>query len=130
MLARKSTFEIGPPLSFDIDLPQTTGLEHLLSAVGADLVNGFQELSKKRRVEVERMEATVEATLHNPLCYLGVVGEEGHTGLSRLDVRAFISSLEDEDLIETIWQDTIERSPILNSLHPRVEIHLSYKVVF
>src|SRR5262245_41579159 len=82
--ARRHTFEVGAPVSFDRDYGQVSALEHLLGAVGADLVNGFVALARRKRLEVDRVEARVEGRLGNPLVALGVVGERGDPGLERI----------------------------------------------
>jgi OsmC-like protein len=130
VFVRKSDFVVGQPISFDLDYPSVTALEHLLAAIGGDLVNGFGDLARRRRVEVEHVEASIEASLHNPLAYLSVLGEEGHCGLAKLCIRVFVSSLAEEDCLEELWQRTLERSPLLSTLHPRIEIDLHFKVVF
>lgn len=129
VFARRAQFPIGKPLSFDLHEPWPTALEHLLGAVGADLVNGLQDVARRRRLQVDQVEAQVDCRLQNPLAYLGVVGEEGHPGVESLAARVFVSSLDPADQIQSAWEETVRRSPLLNTLRPSVRLDVSCKVV-
>lgn len=126
---RKRSFEVGAPLSFDSAYDGVTALEHLLGALGADLVNGLRARAKKRRVEIDSAEATVEAALNNPLMYLDVVGEQGTTAVETISARLFISTAASEADMKTLWAETLERSPLVNTLQRSLKLDLSYKVV-
>lgn len=129
VFARRAQFPIGRPLSFDLQEPHPTALEHLLGAVGADLVNGLQEVARKRRLQVDQVEAQVDCRLQNPLTYLGVVGEEGHPGVESLAARVFVSSLDPAERVHAAWEETLRRSPLVNTLKSSVRLDLSLKVV-
>ena len=125
---RKRSFEVGAPLSFDNAYEGVTAIEQLLGALGADLVNGLIARARKRRVEIDSAEATVEAKLNNPLVYLDVVGESGHTGIEEIAVRVYVSSFAPETDIESLWAEMLERSPLVNTLKKAVKLDLSFKV--
>ena len=125
---RKRSFEVGAPLSFDSAYEGVTAIEQLLGALGADLVNGLIARARKRRVEIDSAEATVEARLNNPLVYLDVVGESGHTGIEEIAVRVYVSSFAPETDIKSLWAEMLERSPLVNTLKKAVKLDLSFKV--
>ena len=125
---RKRSFEVGAPLSFDNAYEGVTAIEQLLGALGADLVNGLIARARKRRVEIDSAEATVEARLNNPLVYLDVVGESGHTGIEEIAVRVYVSSFAPETDIKSLWAEMLERSPLVNTLKKAVKLDLSFKV--
>ncbi len=125
---RKRSFEVGAPLSFDNAYEGVTAIEQLLGALGADLVNGLIARARKRRVEIDSAEATVEAKLNNPLVYLDVVGESGHTGIEEIAVRVYVSSFAPETDIKSLWAEMLERSPLVNTLKKAVKLDLSFKV--
>ena len=127
--ARAQTFEVGAPAHFDQEYRHITALEHLLGAVGADLVNGLQAIAKTQRAELDGVEAVVHAELNNPLTYLGVVGEQGHPGVENLSVKVYVSSVEDDDRIRGIWAETLRRSPLANTLGSLLELDLSLETV-
>lgn len=128
-MVRKLALEVGAPLSFDAEYPAATAFEHLLAALGADLVNGLTGLARRRRLEVHGVEATVEAWLNNPLTYLRVVGETGHPGLERVAVRLYVSTFHSAAEIEELLTLVRQRSPLLHSLNPAVTVEISLKTV-
>ena len=71
---RRHQFEVGAPVHFDEQYNQITALEYVLGAIGADVVRGLQSLARKRRVEIDNVEALVSGELNNPLTHLGVIG--------------------------------------------------------
>ncbi|MBP9891553.1 MAG: OsmC family protein [Planctomycetes bacterium] len=125
---RKRGFEVGAPLSFDSAYDGVTAVEQLLGAMGADLVNGLLARAKKRRVEIDSAEATVEATLNNPLMYLDVVGEQGTTAIERVVARVYINTFAQESEIQELWAAMLERSPLVNTLKQAVKLDLSFKI--
>jgi hypothetical protein len=127
--ARKHAFAVGAPLSFDAEYGAISALEHLLGAVGADLVGGIQVVARRRRVEIDDIEAVVHGTLHNPMVYLRVVGESGDAGIRAIEARVYISSLDDEARVRAVWQEVLETSPIANTLRKALTLELSYQQV-
>jgi hypothetical protein len=72
---------VGRPLDFDSESDAVSAVEYLLGALGADLLNGLR-VARRRRVHLDRVEATVEGRLGNPLVHLAVVGGEGSPELA------------------------------------------------
>jgi len=93
VFVRQHQFPVGAPVQFDAAYDAITALEYVLGAMGADVVNGFRALARKRRVEVDHVEAVVQSEINNPLTYLGVVGERGHLGLEQVSVKVYVASL-------------------------------------
>ncbi|GIK53781.1 MAG: OsmC family protein [Planctomycetaceae bacterium] len=125
---RKRSFEVGVPLSFDSAYDGVTALEQFLGALGSDLAGGLLARARKRRIEIDAIEATVEAALNNPLAYLDVVGEQGTTAIEQISARVYISSFASEADIQMLWAEMLERSPLVNTLRPAVKLDLSFKV--
>jgi hypothetical protein len=84
VFVRKHQFPVGAPLQFDAEYDAITALEYVLGAIGADVVHGLQTLARKRRVDIDQVEAVVQGELNNPLTYLGVVGADGPPGLEKI----------------------------------------------
>ncbi len=129
VFARKQKFEIGLPLSFDVEYGSTTALEHVLGAIGADLACGMQQLAKKKGLEVDNVEVVVFGELDNALAYLGVVGETGHPGLKKIRVQAYVGSIEDEAAVRALWAEMLERSPMVRTFRPSSELELKMDVI-
>jgi hypothetical protein len=127
---RQHQFTVGAPLSFDREYDRTTALEQALGALGADVVNGFTVLADRERVEIDDVEATVHAELDNALTYLGVVGEEGHPGLTRVEIKVYASSPAPEPTVREVWEEARRRSPLVNTFRTCVDLELKLQLVF
>jgi hypothetical protein len=126
--ARTNRFEVGAPISFDAQAVRSSALEYLLGAIGADLVAGMKERCHRRRLEVDNVEAVVQGELDNALAYLGVVGEEGHTGLKELTIKVYVETLEEEEDIRVAWDEMLTRSPLYRTLAPVVHFNLELHI--
>jgi len=129
VFVRKHSFVVGRPLDFDVEADAVSAVEHLLGALGADVLNGFRAEAHRRRLRVDRAEATVEGRLDNPLTHLRVVGETGHPGLGEARVKVYASSPDPEDALRAAWMDSLERSPLVRTLRPTVELELDLQIV-
>lgn len=128
VFVRKHQFAVGDPLQFDAEYNAITALEYVLGAIGADVVSGLQNLARKRRVALDHVEAVVEGELNNPLTYLGVIGESGHPGLERVSVKVYVASLAAEEEIRRVWQEVLDRSPLVRTFQPAMRFELSLQV--
>jgi OsmC-like protein len=126
---RKHRFDIGAPVHFDEAYDAVAALEYVLAAIGADMINGFQTLCRCRRLDVDEMEAVVQGELNNPLMYLGVVGESGHPGLQRIQISVYVSSIEAEADIQRVWQEMLERSPLVQTFRATLQFDLKLQIV-
>jgi uncharacterized OsmC-like protein len=129
VFVRKHQFPVGVPLQFDAEYDAITALEYVLGAIGADVVSGLQTLARKRRVEIDHVEAVVEGELNNPLTYLGVVGESGHPGLERMCVKVYVASLAAEEEVRRVWQEMLDKSPLVRTFQPAIRFEISLQVI-
>lgn len=127
--ARSHSFTVGRPVEFDADAGTVSAVEYLLGALAADVLHGFRTEAKRRRIRLDAAEATVEGRLDNPLTHLRVVGETGHPGLSSASVKVYASSLDPEDELRAAWTDSLERSPLVRTLRPTVDLRLDLRIV-
>jgi hypothetical protein len=114
--ARQCSFAVGSPLPFDVDEERATALELFLGALGADVVAGFRALAARRRLEVDEVEATVEARLDNPLVHLGVIGEQGHPGIASVALRVHVATREPEAKMREVFDEAVRRSSLLRTI--------------
>jgi hypothetical protein len=129
VFVRKHQYEVGAPVQFDPQYQYVTALEYVLGALAADVVNGLKSIASTRRVAIENIEGVVKGELNNPLTHLGVVGETGHSGIEKIELRVYVSSLADHAAIQTIWDETLARSPLVRTLSPLVHLTLGLKPV-
>lgn len=128
VFVRQHAFRIGAPIHFDKAYSHITALEYVLGAIAADIVTGLQAIARKRRVEVDQVEAVVEGELNNALTYLSVIGEQGHPGLQRVGIKVYISSLATEERIHQVWEETLAHSPMVHTFKDAIDLQLEFQV--
>ena len=126
---RRHRFEVGVPLQFDEAYDQVTALEYVLGAIAADVVVGLRRLARRRRVDVDRVEALVHGRVDNPLTFLQVVGEEGHPGLVAVVLKVYVSSIDPPDRVNAVWEETLRTSPLVRTFRDTVKLELEHEVV-
>ncbi|HEY7493363.1 MAG TPA: OsmC family protein [Candidatus Tectomicrobia bacterium] len=129
VFVRQHQFIVGAPVQFDEAYNAISALEYVLGAIGADVANGLQSLARKRRVEIEQVEVVVQGELNNPLTYLGVIGESGHPGLEKVRVRVYAASIAAEEEVWPVWQEMLEKSPLVRTLQSAMQFELSLQIV-
>ncbi len=125
--ARRHSFDIGAPLSFDEQHGRVTAFEYLLAAAAADVMNGLSALARDRRVAVNGIEAVATGEVVSAMRHLGVVGATGTPALARVRVRVYVDSPAPADTIEALWNETLARSVLAGTLGNRLvsELKLS-----
>jgi hypothetical protein len=95
-----------------------------MCAVGSDVVGTFQETASRRRVRLYDLELAATCRLNNPLTYVGVIGEEGHPGVEEIAGTLYISGDLEQPVLDELWQETLRRSPLINTLRTSVRLNL------
>ncbi len=126
---RRHQFGVGASVQFDEEYDGITALEYVLGAIGADIVNGLRSLGRRRRVEIENVEALVSGELNNPLVHLGVVGEEGNPGMERVAIKVYVGSVESEEDVRRVWEEMLEKSPLVQTFKKALDLVLEMEVV-
>ena len=126
---RRHRFDVGVPLQFDEEYAEVTALEYALGAIASDIVVGLRRLARRRRVNVDRVEALAHGEVDNPLTYLPVVGEEGHPGLTRVRLKVFVSSMDPPERVREIWDETLRTSPLVRTFQASVDLDFVHEIV-
>ena len=126
---RNHAFSIGQPASFKESDEHPSAVEYLLGALGGDLLSGFHTLAARHGVPIDGMEVSLSGRLNNPLVFLGVIGEAGHPGFEEITGTLYVSTDADEPTLQKIWQMTLARSPLVNTLNRCLTLSLNLKVV-
>ena len=126
---RQHRYRVGVPVQFDANYAEITALEYVLGAVAAEVLNGFRSEARKGRLAVDAAEAHLTGELNNALTYLGVVGEEGHPGIERIELKLFVSSAAPEQALRRAWEDALERLPVVRALRRAVSLKLDMEIV-
>jgi hypothetical protein len=114
--ARVQAFDVGSQATLVDADPQPSAVEYVLGALGGDLVRGLDRAASGAGVTLYAVEMTLSGRLDNILVHLGVIGEEGHPGFRSIDGTLYISTDGDQSTIESVWQRTLARSPLYNTL--------------
>jgi uncharacterized OsmC-like protein/TusA-related sulfurtransferase len=125
---RNHSFDVGQPASFDTRDLAPSAVEYVLAAIGGCLAVGFQWRAARRGLEVRNLEISLQAQAENILVFLGLE-EQGHPGLKKIEGRLYVDGDGDEEALQDIWQETLRRSPVTQSLLREVPAHLEFRRV-
>ena len=125
---RNHSFTVGQPASFDTQDIAPSAVEYVLAAIGGCLAVGFQWRASRRGLEVRNLEVSLQAQAENILVFLGLE-EQGHPGLKKIEGRLYVDADGDEDVLREIWQETLRRSPVTQSLLREVPAQLEFRRV-
>ena len=114
-------FSIGRPVEFDEASPHVAALEYALGAAGGEIVNGLREFARRRRIEIDAIEALVTGELTHALTYLEVVGESGPPRIARIAVKVFVSA-PDGGAVRALFADVLDRLPLTGTLKTTVDV--------
>ncbi len=123
---RNHAFNVGQPASFDTQDIAPSAVEYILAAIGGCLAVGFQWRASRRGLEVRNLEISLQAQADNILVFLGLE-EEGHPGLKTIQGRLYVDVDGDEDVLQDIWQETLRRSPVTQSLLREVSTQFEFR---
>jgi TusA-related sulfurtransferase/uncharacterized OsmC-like protein len=123
---RNHAFNVGQPASFDTQDIAPSAVEYVLAALGGCLAVGFQWRASRRGLEVRNLEISLQAQANNILVFLGLE-EEGHPGLKTIQGRLYVDVDGDEDVLQDIWQETLRRSPVTQSLLREVSTQFEFR---
>jgi len=116
-------FAVGRPVEFDDASPHVAALEYAIGAVGGEVVNGLREFGRRRRVEIDDIEAVVLAELADAMAYLDVIGEPGVPRLNRIAVKVFVSGPNTAD-IRALFDHVVARLPLVGTLRLALDLTL------
>jgi TusA-related sulfurtransferase/uncharacterized OsmC-like protein len=125
---RNHSFNVGQPASFDTQDAAPSAVEYLLAAIGGCLAVGMQWRASQRGIEVRNLEVSLQAQAENILVFLGLE-ETGHPGLKQVDGRLYIDADGEDDVLQELWQETLRRSPVVQSFLRHVPVQLELRRV-
>lgn len=125
---RNHSFVLGQPASFDTDDPAPSAVEYLLAALGGCLAAGFQWRASRRGIDVRNLEVSLKAQADNILVFLGIE-QEGHPGFRAVEGSVYVDADADDEALQAIWEETLLRSPVTQSLLRQVPVHIPMKRV-
>lgn len=118
--SRNFSFQVGQAASFEEKDQSPCAIEYLLGALAGALTTAFATNCSRQKLEVDDIEISMSGELKNILAHLGL--EDGDPGLKKIELKCFASTFEDEDRVRTIWQESLDRCPLMATLSKAVEI--------
>lgn len=125
---RNHAFAIGQPASFDTQDVAPSAVEYLLAAVGGCLAVGFQWRASRRGIAVRNVEISLQTQADNILVFLDLE-EQGHPGMRGIEGRLYVDADGEDDVLQELWQETLRRSPVTQSLTRQVPVQLEMRRV-
>ena len=119
--ARDHQFVVDEPAGFASVDEAPTAVEYVLGAFGACLATGFVYNATKRGIELYNLEIALEGQTDNVLTFLGL-SEEGHAGYREITAKAYVQGDADEATLREVWEQTVNTSPVGNSLSRTVAL--------
>jgi TusA-related sulfurtransferase len=125
--ARNHRWEVGQPASFDVRDDAPSAIEYVLGALAAALATGLRLRASRENVEIADLEVSLNAGLENVFAFIGDELGRGHSGMSDIAGSVYVRSPADAAVLRRLWSETLDVSPILNSLVHPVKIDVELK---
>jgi uncharacterized OsmC-like protein/TusA-related sulfurtransferase len=125
--ARNHAVALGAPADLDTSAPAPAAVEMLLASLGGCLAVGFRWRASRRGIEVRALEVSLRASSANLLVFLGVE-EDGSPGLASVEGSVFVDADADEDALRALWEETVRRSPVAQTLLRGTPVSVALKI--
>lgn len=127
--SRNHTFVAGQPADFSPKVDAPSAIDYLLASLASCIIVGFKAQASKRSVEIDNGELTLKGSLDNVLYHMEIE-DEGSPKINKITGTFYVSSPAEEDLLEEIWGNTLNRSPIYQTLKDSMTIDLKFAIAF
>lgn len=127
--SRNHTFLVGQPAEFSPKVDAPSAVDFFISALGSCLTVGFKMLASKNNITIDEFEITLKGQLENVLYHMGLE-DTGDPKITKIVGTVYVSSPNDEDLLYQIWEKTLERSPIYQTLKDQVKLDIKFSIVY
>lgn len=118
------------PLGLGVRDAAPSALDHLLTALGSDLLLRLQAGLRRHGLAVDSIELSLQAELENPLAALGVRGETGSPALAGVAGSCYLTSAlgrEGQALVEDLWREAQAGSPVTQTLRRACPVEIALK---
>ncbi len=117
---RNFSLDVGQPASFEEKDAHPSAVEVLLTALTGDLTVAFAAAAAQAGLDVDDVEITARGRLVNILAHMGI--EDGDPSFASIELKAYASTMDDEDAVRRLWAQTVARSPIAQTLSKATEL--------
>lgn len=127
--SRNHTFMVGQPADFSPKVEAPSAIDYLLGSLSADLSVGYKAQASRRNIEIDQMEISIKAGLENVLYHLELE-DEGSPRIQEINGTFYVSSPQPEEDLEKLWENTLARSPIYQTLKQSININIQFMIVY
>lgn len=127
--SRNHTFIAGKPADFSPKVHAPSAIDYLLASLASCLTVGYKVQASRKNIEIDNVELSLKGGLENVLFHMEL-DEEGSPKIKRIVGTFFVSSPETEDVLGELWNSTLERSPIYQTLNQLIMIDIKLSIVF
>ncbi len=118
---RNHEFLVDEPAHLAGEDESPNSMEYVLGAYGACLATGVVLNASQRGITIHNLEVAVSSTQDNVFTFLGL-DSQGHPGFDEIRAKLYVQADADESTLREIWEQTIQTSPVHNSLARSVTI--------
>ena len=120
---------VGQPADFSPKVDAPSAIDYLLGSLASDLTVGFKAQASRRNMEIDQIEVSLKAGLENVLFHLELE-DEGSPQIQEIKGTFYVSSPQSEEELEKLWENTLERSPIYQTLKQTIKIDIQFSIVY
>ncbi|MEE9179294.1 MAG: OsmC family protein [Vicinamibacteria bacterium] len=125
---RNHVFLVDEPAHLAGEDESPNSMEYVLGAYAACLATGFVLNASQKGIEIHNLEVVVDSTQNNVFTFLGL-GGEGHAGFDTINAKLFVQADADEATLKDVWTQTVDTSPVHNSLARPVTINPDVEII-
>lgn len=129
VFARNHHFNSGQPADFSAHVDAPSAIDYFMASLASCLTVGFKAHASRRNVVVDQIELSLKGSIENILSHMEIE-ETGSPSIQQISGTCYVSSAADEELLKEIWQITLKKSPIYQTLKKAVEIKLTFSIVY
>ena len=127
--SRNHTFIVGQPAEFSPKVQAPSSIDYLLGSLASCLTVGYKVQASRKNIVIDHVEVTLKAGLENVLFHLELE-DEGSPRIREIKGTFYVSSPEDEEKLHRLWESTVERSPIYQTLNQGTKMDITLSIVF
>ncbi|OLS38379.1 sulfurtransferase TusA family protein [Bacillus sp. MRMR6] len=127
--SRNHTFLAGQPADFSPKVNAPSAIDYLLASLASCLTVGYKAQASRRDIEIDHLELTLKGGLENVLFHMELE-EDGSPKMNTITGVFYVSSPESEVVLEDIWNMTLTKSPIYQTLKQSIAIDIKLSIVF
>jgi uncharacterized OsmC-like protein/TusA-related sulfurtransferase len=127
--SRNHTFIAGQPADFSPKVNAPSAIDYLLASLASCLTVGYKAQASRKNIEIDNLELSLKGGLENVLFHMALE-EDGSPKIKRIVGTFYVSSPESEHVLEELWNNTLVRSPIYQTLNQLIMIDIKLSIVF